>query len=48
VDLGPGRVPGKPIPQIKEDECVGCNLCSIVCPVDNCLTMVDVKTGKKP
>jgi dihydropyrimidine dehydrogenase (NAD+) subunit PreA len=47
-DLGPGRVPGKPIPQIKEDECVGCNLCSIVCPVDNCLTMVDVKTGKKP
>ncbi len=48
VDLGPGRVPGKPIPQIKEDECVGCNLCSIVCPVDGCLTMVDVKTGKKP
>ena len=48
VDLGPGRVPGKPIPQIKEDECVGCNLCSLVCPVDHCITMVDVDTGKKP
>jgi dihydropyrimidine dehydrogenase (NAD+) subunit PreA len=48
MGLGPGRVPGKPIPQIKEHECVGCNLCSIVCPVDGCITMVDVKTGKPP
>ncbi len=46
--LGPGRLPGKPIPEIKEDHCVGCNLCSIVCPVDDCIKMVDVKTGKKP
>ena len=45
--LGPGRVPGKPIPQIKDEECVGCNLCSIVCPVDNCITMVSVDT-KRP
>jgi dihydropyrimidine dehydrogenase (NAD+) subunit PreA len=44
--LGPGRVPGKPIPQIKEEECVGCNLCSIVCPVDNCITMVSVDTKR--
>ena len=44
--LGPGRVPGKPIPQIKEKECVGCNLCSIVCPVDECITMVSIDTGK--
>jgi dihydropyrimidine dehydrogenase (NAD+) subunit PreA len=44
--LGPGRVPGKPIPQIKEKECVGCNLCSIVCPVDDCITMVSVDTGE--
>jgi dihydropyrimidine dehydrogenase (NAD+) subunit PreA len=44
--LGPGRVPGKPIPQIKEKECVGCNLCSIVCPVDGCITMVSIDTGK--
>ena len=44
--LGPGRVPGKPIPQIKEKECVGCNLCAIVCPVDDCITMVSVDTGE--
>ena len=44
--LGPGRVPGKPIPQIKEKECVGCNLCYIVCPVDECITMVSVDTGE--
>jgi len=40
--LGPGRVPGKPIPEIKEAECVGCNLCSLVCPVDDCITMVSM------
>ncbi len=45
--LGPGRVPGKPIPQIKEHECVGCNLCSLVCPVDDCLTMVSVDTKRE-
>ena len=44
--LGPGRVPGKPIPEIKEHECVGCNLCSLVCPVDDCLTMVSVDTKR--
>jgi len=46
--LGPGRVPGKPVPQVNVEHCVGCNLCSIVCPVDNCISMVDVKTGAKP
>lgn len=44
--LGPGRVPGKPIPEIKEHECVGCNLCSLVCPVDECITMVSVDTQR--
>ncbi|MGE3165670.1 MAG: NAD-dependent dihydropyrimidine dehydrogenase subunit PreA [Planctomycetota bacterium] len=44
--LGPGRVPGKPIPQIREQDCVGCNLCTLVCPVDSCLTMVPVSTGR--
>ena len=44
--LGPGRVPGKPVPEIKEEECVGCNLCSLVCPVEGCITMVSVETGR--
>jgi len=43
--LGPGRVPGKPIPKVREEDCVGCNLCFNVCPVDNCITMVDIDTG---
>jgi dihydropyrimidine dehydrogenase (NAD+) subunit PreA len=46
--LGPGRVPGKPVPLVRENDCVGCNLCSIVCPVDNCITMVPVPTGQAP
>jgi dihydropyrimidine dehydrogenase (NAD+) subunit PreA len=44
--LGPGRVPGKPVPKVREDDCVGCNLCSIVCPVDDCITMTPVDTGR--
>ena len=46
--LGPGRVPGKPVPSVREDDCVGCNLCSIVCPVDGCITMTPVDTGRPP
>ncbi len=46
--LGPGRLPGKAIPQIKEKECVGCNLCSLVCPVEQCITMVDVPNDQNP
>src|SRR3954453_10693610 len=46
--VGPGRVPGKPIPKVREEDCVGCNLCSLVCPVDNCITMVSLpKTEPK-
>jgi dihydropyrimidine dehydrogenase (NAD+) subunit PreA len=33
------------IPHVDETECVGCNLCSLVCPVEQCITMVEVKTG---
>ena len=42
---GPGRAPGKPIPQIIKELCVGCNLCALVCPVDGCITMADANPG---
>jgi dihydropyrimidine dehydrogenase (NAD+) subunit PreA len=29
------------IPWVDETECVGCNLCALVCPVDGCITMVE-------
>ena len=34
-----GGTPGARIPFIDEVECVGCNLCELVCPVDGCITM---------
>jgi dihydropyrimidine dehydrogenase (NAD+) subunit PreA len=33
------------VPRIIEDECVGCNLCALVCPVHGCITMKEVATG---
>jgi dihydropyrimidine dehydrogenase (NAD+) subunit PreA len=32
--------------EIIDEECVGCNLCAHVCPVDHCITMISVPTGK--
>jgi dihydropyrimidine dehydrogenase (NAD+) subunit PreA len=31
---------------IKQDTCVGCNLCSLVCPATGCITMKEIDTGK--
>jgi len=36
------------IPRVDEHHCVGCNLCSLVCPVENCITMERVDTGLAP
>jgi dihydropyrimidine dehydrogenase (NAD+) subunit PreA len=33
------------IPWVDEDECVGCNLCVLVCPVEGCITMERVERG---
>ena len=30
---------------VDEDECVGCNLCEIVCPVPDCISMEEVDNG---
>jgi dihydropyrimidine dehydrogenase (NAD+) subunit PreA len=42
---GHNATPLARIPRVDETECVGCNLCSLVCPVDQCITMVEVATG---
>jgi len=34
------------VPRIDEEECVGCNLCWLVCPVEECITMEQVETGR--
>jgi dihydropyrimidine dehydrogenase (NAD+) subunit PreA len=41
-------VPASRIPRVDEDECVGCNLCWLVCPVENCITMERVDSGARP
>ena len=33
--------------EVIDQECVGCNLCMLVCPVDNCITMERVDSGKE-
>lgn len=34
--------------EVIEEECVGCNLCAVVCPVENCITMVELTEGVDP
>jgi dihydropyrimidine dehydrogenase (NAD+) subunit PreA len=48
VAHGPYPTPLARIPRVDETECVGCNLCSCVCPVDGCITMVRVDQGVAP
>ncbi len=38
--IGPGLP--RPQPVVREEDCVGCDLCSLVCPVEDCITMVTV------
>ena len=32
--------------EVLDDECVACNLCVNVCPVENCITMERIEPGK--
>jgi dihydropyrimidine dehydrogenase (NAD+) subunit PreA len=39
-------VPAWRVPSVREADCIGCNLCSLVCPVPGCISMVERPTGK--
>ena len=39
------KTPLSRIPRVDEHECVGCNLCALVCPVEACITMERVENG---
>ncbi len=43
-----GKTPPERIPRVDEAECVGCNLCWLVCPVPGCITMDKIETGHAP
>jgi dihydropyrimidine dehydrogenase (NAD+) subunit PreA len=34
-------------PQVREADCVGCRLCYNVCPVDHCIKMVELPSGRE-
>lgn len=34
--------------EVKDEECVGCNLCASVCPVEDCIDMVQMTEGTDP
>lgn len=34
--------------EVIDEECVGCNLCVVVCPVENCITMEEMTEGTDP
>ena len=38
----------RPQPRVREQDCVGCRLCYNVCPVDQCIEMVEVPSGREP
>jgi dihydropyrimidine dehydrogenase (NAD+) subunit PreA len=48
IDLAPSPADDRPQPVVREHDCVGCRLCYNVCPVENCIQMVDVPSGRAP
>jgi dihydropyrimidine dehydrogenase (NAD+) subunit PreA len=34
------------VPFVDEAACVGCNLCQMVCPVPDCITMVEIESDE--
>ncbi len=37
----------RPQPRVREEDCVGCRLCYNVCPVHDCIQMVEVKPERE-
>jgi dihydropyrimidine dehydrogenase (NAD+) subunit PreA len=35
-------------PRVREEDCVGCRLCYNVCPVEDCIRMVEAPSGRPP
>jgi len=48
LDNGAATVRERSVPKVDESECVGCNLCWLVCPVPGCITMEQVDNGLPP
>jgi dihydropyrimidine dehydrogenase (NAD+) subunit PreA len=40
-------ITSRPQPIVREDDCVGCRLCYNVCPVDRCIEMVELPSGRE-
>ena len=38
----------RPQPRVHEEDCVGCRLCYNVCPVEDCIRMVEEPSGREP
>jgi dihydropyrimidine dehydrogenase (NAD+) subunit PreA len=38
----------RPQPRVREEDCVGCRLCYNVCPVEQCISMVEMPSGREP
>src|SRR5438874_7720641 len=36
----------RPQPQVREEDCVGCRLCYNVCPVEKCIEMIELPSGR--
>ena len=39
---------GRPMLKVREEDCVGCNLCSIVCPAEGAITMKELPHTQPP